>query len=616
MFIPSVSSRRKLFPFFLSVSCVLFSLSVVLLAARVSSATSGATLTFPTINSNPSKFIYAQSGGPLLLTELNSTRAIALNFVTWQREPFSLTTPFIFGSDQRTRVMVFGLNMNLLPGENAPPVIAEAEDGAGRLYPLTVEKVIGVPGLDWLTCVVFTLNDNMEDVGDVLVRISHYGVNSNRVRIGVGHVGGGPADDDPLPTPTPTPSPTPTPVPEPTPTPISTPTPTPNPTPTPTPTGLPIYPGQSIQATVNANPAGTAFLIKTGTHTQQRVIPKSGNTFTGEVGAVLDGQGVTQYAFNKGPAPFVNNVTIRGLKITNYKPTMQSAAVDAGGYYPNEGSTGWVIDGNEVSYNGEYGIRIGNSTRVTNNKTHHNKRLNICGTGNNTVVEGNEIAHGNHLNTSEIGFEGGGTKFAYANGLVLRNNYVHDNMGPGLWMDENNINTLIELNRVVNNATEGIVIEVSYATRILNNTVTGNGWNDPYKRYSYLWNAGIGIHASPDVEVAGNTVSGNYAGIVAIQQDRSALRADYGPHIVSNLYVHNNTITQTNLPRNPNELSVAAGAAQDIGNTALFTSRNNRFVNNTYFIGANPRAFAWMNGTRTESEWRGYGQDVGGVFNR
>jgi len=390
----------------------------------------------------------------------------------------------------------------------------------------------------------------------------------------------------------------------------------PTPTPTPTPTGVPIYPGQSIQATVNANPAGTAFVIKAGTHTQQRVIPKSGNTFVGEPNAVLDGQGVTPYAFTKGPAPYPSNVTIRGLKITNYNPPMQTATVDAGGYYPNEGTTGWVIDDNEVSYNGEYGIRIGNSTRVTNNNAHHNKRLNIAGTGNNTVIEGNEIAYGNYLNSFNTNFEAGGTKFGYTDGLVLRDNYVHDNLGVGLHMDENNINTLIELNRIINNGSEGIAIEISYATRILNNTITGNGWNDPRNRYTYLWNAGIGVHASPNVEVAGNTVSGNYAGIVAIQQYRGSDRADYGPHVVQNFYVHDNVITQTNLPRTINELSVAAGAAQDIGDTSIFTSRNNRFVNNTYYMGSNPRPFAWMNGTRTEFDWRGYGLDVGGIFNR
>jgi hypothetical protein len=47
--------------------------------------------------------------------------------------------------------------------------------------------------------------------------------------------------------------------------------------------------GQSIQAAVDANPAGTAFRIAAGVHRLQSVQPKDGNTFTGEPGAVLSG---------------------------------------------------------------------------------------------------------------------------------------------------------------------------------------------------------------------------------------------------------------------------------------------------------------------------------------
>ena len=50
-----------------------------------------------------------------------------------------------------------------------------------------------------------------------------------------------------------------------------------------------IYPGEDIQAAVNANPAGTEFLIKAGVHRLQSVRPKSGNTFTGESGAIMSG---------------------------------------------------------------------------------------------------------------------------------------------------------------------------------------------------------------------------------------------------------------------------------------------------------------------------------------
>jgi parallel beta-helix repeat protein len=389
----------------------------------------------------------------------------------------------------------------------------------------------------------------------------------------------------------------------------------PTPPPPPPPTGIAVFPGQSIQAAVNANPSGTTFILKAGTHVRQSVIPKSGNSFIGEVGTVLDGQNSAKYAFGRGGPPYPSNVTIKGLKITGYVPNTQSGTIDAGGYYPNEGSDGWVIDDNEVSYNGEYGIRIGNNTRITNNRVHHNLRLNVAGSGNGTLIANNEIAFGNYQSKFSTNFEAGGTKFAYSDGVTVRGNNVHDNMGVGIHFDENNIRTVIEGNTIHHNGSEGIAIEISYATVIRNNTVTDNGWFDPRDRYTYVWNAGIGVHASPDVEVYGNTVTGNYAGIVGIEQDRSMDAAKYGPHILKNFYVHDNTVTQTNRPRNPNELSVAAGIVTDIpGNLAPFTSRNNRFVNNDYTVNPNPQPFAWMNGTRTIAQWKGYGHDQSGTF--
>src|SRR4051794_8331757 len=54
-----------------------------------------------------------------------------------------------------------------------------------------------------------------------------------------------------------------------------------------------IVPGESIQAKVDANPAGTTFLLKTGTHVRQSVVPKTGDVFRGEPGTVLDGQNAT-----------------------------------------------------------------------------------------------------------------------------------------------------------------------------------------------------------------------------------------------------------------------------------------------------------------------------------
>lgn len=136
------------------------------------------------------------TSAPVLVSQETSTRAVAVSSVTRTREPFTLDAPVAFGADARTRVMLFAMNLRLQPGEGAGDVVAEAEDGARRVYPLTVEHVGTVPDQTWLTSVVVRLHDDMSDAtGDVLVRVTYRNASSNRVRVGIGHLGGGPPDD-------------------------------------------------------------------------------------------------------------------------------------------------------------------------------------------------------------------------------------------------------------------------------------------------------------------------------------------------------------------------------------------------------------------------------------
>jgi hypothetical protein len=134
-------------------------------------------------------------GTPVLISEATSTRALPVDSILWLREPFRLDSPVPWGLDRRTRVMLFALNLEILAGENVSIVTADAEDASHRVYPLVVESVGRVPGFYWLSNVIVRLNDDMGDPGDVLVRIRVRGVSSNRVRLGVGHTGGGPIDD-------------------------------------------------------------------------------------------------------------------------------------------------------------------------------------------------------------------------------------------------------------------------------------------------------------------------------------------------------------------------------------------------------------------------------------
>lgn len=75
---------------------------------------------------------------------------------------------------------------------------ADAQDAAGQIYSLNVEYVGTVPNFDGVYMVIVRLNDSMPaNLGDVLLRLRLHGMASNRVRVAIGQVGGGPADDFP-----------------------------------------------------------------------------------------------------------------------------------------------------------------------------------------------------------------------------------------------------------------------------------------------------------------------------------------------------------------------------------------------------------------------------------
>jgi len=137
----------------------------------------------------------AQSTKPILISNPDSTRALAYESVTRQREPFTTAVQVQFGSDSVSRIMLFAMNLQLQAGETASAITADAEDASHTIYPLTVEHVDSVPDQPWATSMVVRLADDLPEEGDVLVRIKYRGIESNRVRVGIGHVGDGPPDD-------------------------------------------------------------------------------------------------------------------------------------------------------------------------------------------------------------------------------------------------------------------------------------------------------------------------------------------------------------------------------------------------------------------------------------
>jgi glucose/arabinose dehydrogenase len=120
---------------------------------------------------------------PVLQTEENTDHAIAFDSVTMLRDPFPLTNLINFSSDNRTRVMLFAVNLDLLPNEDSSAVTASAEDALLNAYPLTVEYAHAVPGLPSFTEVIVVLPGNLPHGQDVFVNVTWHGRTSNKARI-------------------------------------------------------------------------------------------------------------------------------------------------------------------------------------------------------------------------------------------------------------------------------------------------------------------------------------------------------------------------------------------------------------------------------------------------
>jgi hypothetical protein len=280
--------------------------------------------------------------------------------------------------------------------------------------------------------------------------------------------------------------------------------------------------------------------------------------------------GVAQAAFY-GTA---TGVQIRSLTVEKYASPPQHGAL--GGQ--NGKALGWTVLDTEVRWNHGAGIAVGPNSHVERCHIHDNGQLGLTGHGNDIVVLGNEIAYNNYAGY-RLDWEAGGAKVSGSDHLVVRSNYVHDNFGSGLWTDIDNIHTLYEGNRVINNQNVGIHHEISYDAVIRKNIVKGN-------------KVGILIVLSPNVEVYGNTVEVPPNGIEGIRVATGRRGGGaYGAYVAHDDYVHDNIISCLG----PNGRSGASGP--------LVEGANIRFDSDEYhFVGGGTGHFIWGTDPMTLSD--------------
>ena len=261
----------------------------------------------------------------------------------------------------------------------------------------------------------------------------------------------------------------------------------------------------------------------------------SGDTFVGAPGAVIDGQGINDFAISGDGAADSNDVTVEYLTIQDF--TAGSGAAVVGQDAPD----GWTVK-DDLIQNNPYGagVQITSDGVVTDNCLENNGEYGYTaegenGTEHNATLTDNDIASNNAAgyydvtgSTVQCGCSGGG-KFWQTVNATITGNYIHDNVGPGIWVDTANAGFDISRNYIADNWGEGVAYEVSYNAKITDNTFVGNAWGEVQTNSApsfavgaiFISNSGgdsrVASNDAGEILISGNSLSQNWGGIVLYQ---------------------------------------------------------------------------------------------------
>ena len=171
-----------------------------------------------------------------------------------------------------------------------------------------------------------------------------------------------------------------------------------------------------------------------------------------------------------------------------------------------------VVRGVTARYNGMSGIR--------------GERCHQC------LIEFATISENNWKNYSPF-WESGGGKWLYTTESTFRHIYSYDNNGPGLWLDMDNFDNVVENSRFDSNYGVNLFIEFASNRNVIRNNVMTRARYARPAFYGY----GLLLHAVDDNVVLHNTMMANEGGGMRIRADfrGPALRNRY----YNNLFIAN-----------------------------------------------------------------------------
>jgi hypothetical protein len=205
-------------------------------------------------------------------------------------------------------------------------------------------------------------------------------------------------------------------------------------------------------------------------------------------------------------------VTIEYLTIEKFQPQDNGAAVN------QDTNTGWTLRYNTITLNAPgAGVLAGASNTLKDNCLTLNGQYgfqssnvnswgldSLTGGPYNVTIEDNEISYNDtcdfqgpltnkvigwsnydavparyqnpHCGTVTPDGDEGGFKLWQTDGVTIKDNYIHNNWGPGAWVDTDNANTTFVGNVITANDGPAIIEEISYNFSITNNYIADNGW--------------------------------------------------------------------------------------------------------------------------------------------
>lgn len=361
---------------------------------------------------------------------------------------------------------------------------------------------------------------------------------------------------------------------------------------TPPPDPDPFVPDFTVptDGTFSEAPANANILVLPGTYQSAAISPLDGQHWYGP-GAHLVGNN-NAHAFSST----ARDVIIEGFEISGYDPSTQQGVIESTARRDLEG--GWKVRSVHLHDNDEVGIRIGgHDCEIRDCLIEDQGRLGFAiQYGDDGYAGYNTIRRCNEFGTYSWGFEAGGSKCWNTNRLICEYNESYGHVGPGLWTDHDNVNTIYRHNTIYDcQDAPGIFHEISFEATIEDNDIRRCGASG-----DWLWDAGVQLSTSDGVVVQNNYIEDCGNGVAVISQDRGYSTRLDRPYYGRNCDVLNNTIVD----------SAYTGAVRadqpfpDIWTTCTFEGND--------YTGCS--GFAWQNSWIGWSSWQSYGHDLTGSF--